>query len=164
MLFLLVIFITYLFVWFVSLFSKYLQKFSKNDRLRFAFGIGFISIGVMHILVPKFFEHMFSSISNSTYEIINIAGFVLIVCGVGLLIRRVHKEAAIILMVLMVLFIPLSIIMLTTYVPGPLGIEFEPVLGYLRILAFSLLIWFLFKSCELSPRRKYNKTKYDQHI
>ena len=164
MLFLLVIFISYLLVLFVSLFSKYLQKFSKNDRLRFAFGIGFISIGAMHILAPSYFEHMFSSISNSTHEIINIAGFVLVICGVGLLIRRVHKEAAIILMILMFLFIPLSIIMLTSYVPGPLGIEFEPVLGYLRILAFSLLIWLLFKACELSPRRKYNKRKYDQRI
>ncbi|MBI9058573.1 MAG: hypothetical protein JEZ01_12485 [Labilibaculum sp.] len=164
MLFLLVIFISFLFVWFASLVSKYLRKFSNNDRLRFAYGIGFISIGAMHILFPSFFEHMFSSISNSTYEIVNIAGFVIVVCGVGLLIRRVHKEAAIILIVLMVSFIPLSIIMLTSYVPGPLGIEFEPVLGYLRILAFSILIWFLFKACELSPRRKYNKTKYDQNI
>ena len=164
MLFLLVILITYLFVWLTSLLSKYLRKFSKNDRLRFAYGIGFIGIGVMHILFPSYFEHMFSSISNSTYEIINIAGFVLVVCGVGLLIRRVHKEAAIILIVLMILFIPLSVIMLTSYVPGPLGIEFEPVLGYLRIFAFSILIWFLFKASELSPRRKYNKTKYKQNI
>lgn len=164
MLFLLVIFISYLLVLFTSLLSKHIRKFSKNDRLRFAYGIGFIGIGAAHILAPSFFEHMFSSISNSTYEIINIAGFVLVVCGVGLLIRRVHKEAAILLMVLMACFIPLSIIMLTSYVPGPLGIEFEPVLGYLRILSFSILIWFLFKACELSPRRKYNKTKYDHNI
>lgn len=164
MLFLLVILISYVLVWVSSRFSKYLMKFSKNDRLRFAYGIGFISIGAMHILVPTPFEHMFSAISNSTYELTNILGFVLLVCGVGLLIRRVHKEAAIILIVLMLIFIPLSIIMLTSYVPGPLGLEYEPVLGYVRILAFSLLIWFLIKACELSPRRKYNKTKYDHNI
>lgn len=164
MLFLLVILISYVLVWVTSRFSKYLLKFSRNDRLRFAYGIGFISIGVMHILVPAPFEHMLSSISNSTYELVSILGFVFLICGLGLLIRRVHKEAAVILIVLMLIFIPLSILMLTTYVPGPLGLEYEPVLGYVRILAFSLLIWFLIKACELSPRRKYNKTKYDQNI
>lgn len=164
MLFLLVIFISYVLVWITSQFSKYLMKFTKNDHLRFAYGIGFITVGAMHILVPNLFEHIFAAISNSTYEIINILGFVLIICGVGLLSRRVHKEAAILLIVLMLIFIPLSIIMLTRYVPGPLGIEYEPVLGYLRILAFALLIWFLIKACELSPRRKYNKTKYDRNI
>ncbi len=164
MLFFLFILISYLFVWFATLFSKYLRKFSNNDRLRFAYGIGFISIGVMHVLFPPLFEHMFSTISESTNEIVSIAGFVLLVCGVGLLIRRVYKEAAIILILLMTLFIPLSMIMLMSYVPGPLGIEFEPVLSYLRVLSFSILIWFLFKSCELSPRHKYNKTKYDQNI
>lgn len=164
MLFLLVILISYVLVRITSRFSKYLMKFSNNDRLRFAYGIGFITIGAMHILVPKLFEHMFSAISNSTYELTNILGFVLLVCGVGLLIRRVHKETTIILIVLMLIFIPLSIIMLTCYVPGPLGIEYEPVLGYLRIFAFSLLTWVLIKACELSPRRKYNKKKYDQNI
>lgn len=164
MLFLLVILISYVLVRISSHFSKYLMKFSKNDRLRFAYGVGFISIGVIHIIVPTPFQHMFSAISNSTYELITILGFVLLVCGLGLLIRRVHKEAAIILIILMFIFIPLSIIMLTSYVPGPLGLEYEPVLGYVRIPAFLLLIWFLIKTCELSPRRRYNKTKYDQHI
>lgn len=164
MLFFLVILISYVLVRITSRFSKYLMKFSKNDHLRFSYGIGFITIGAMHILIPNLFEHIFAAISNSTYEIITILGFVLIVSGVGLLIRRVHKEAAILLIILMLIFIPLSIIMLTRYVPGPLGIEYEPVLGYLRILAFSLLIWFLIKACELSPRRKYNKSKYNQNI
>ncbi len=164
MLFLIIIFISYILVWITSRFSKYLMKFSENDRLRFAYGIGFIAVGAMHILVPTLFEHMFSSITNSTYELVTILGFVLLVCGVSLLIRRVHKEAAILLIILLLTFIPLSILMLTRYVSGPLGLEYEPVLGYIRILAFSLLIWFLIKACELSRRRKYNKTKYDQNI
>ncbi|WP_372751558.1 hypothetical protein [Labilibaculum sp.] len=140
------------------------MKFSKNDRLRFAYAIGFITIGAMHIFMPNLFKHMFLALFDSTYELVNISGFILIICGVGLLIRRVHKESAILVILLMLLFIPLSIIMLTKYIPGPLGIEYEPVLGYARILAFSALIWFLIKACELSPRRKYNKTKYDQNI
>ncbi|PKQ61261.1 hypothetical protein BZG02_16645 [Labilibaculum filiforme] len=164
MLILLVIFLSYALVRITAHFSKYLIKFTGNDHLRFAYGIGFIVIGAMHILIPTLFEHMFSTISNSTYELITILGFILIICGIGLLIRRVHKEAAIVLIVLMLIFIPLSIIFLTRYVPGPLGMEYEPLLGYLRILAYFLLIWFLIKACELSPRRKYNKTKYDQNI
>lgn len=164
MLILLVISISYVLVRIASRFNNYLMQFSKNDQLRFAYGIGFITVGVMHILFPKLFEYMFSSFCNSTYELINILGFVLIICGVGLLIQRVHKEAAIIIIVLMLLFIPLSIIILTHYIPSPLGLEYEPLLGYLRILSFSLLVWFLYKACELSPRNKYNKTKYDRNI
>lgn len=164
MLFLLVILLAYILVLFFTLFSKYLKKFTGNDRLRFAFGIGFISIGAFHVFSPSLFGHMFSIIFKSPLEVINVAGFVFVVCGFGLLIRRVHKEAAVILILLLACFIPISIIMLTKYLPGPLGIEFEPVLGYLRILAFSALIWFLYKSCELSPRRKFNKTKYDRNI
>lgn len=164
MLFFFTILTTFLIVEIISRFSKSFLKYSGNDRLRFAYGIGFITLGALHIFIPHLFEHMFSSIFNSPYELVTISGFILIVCGLGLLIRRVHKESAIILILLMLLFIPLSIIMLTRYIPGPLGLEYEPILGYARILAFSVLIWFLIKASELSPRRKYNKTKYDQNI
>jgi len=156
--------LSYIIIRIVSGFSNYLGNFTKKEHLRFAFGIATALVGFMHIILPSFFGHLFSTIFSSTYEIINVAGFIQLICGIGLLIKRVYREAAIILSVLLALFIPLSILMLTKYIPGPLGAEYEPVLGYLRIIAFPLLIWILIKTCDLSPRKGLINNKFDQDI
>ncbi|RUT73022.1 hypothetical protein [Ancylomarina longa] len=156
--------LSYISIRIASRFSKYLSKYDKKDHLRFAFGIATALVGFMHIILPSFFGHLFSTIFSSTYEIINVAGFIQLVCGIGLLIRRVYREAAIILCILLALFIPLSILMLTKYIPGPLGAEYEPVLGYLRIIAFPVLIWILIKTSDLSPRKGLINKKFDQDI
>ena len=164
MLFFIALVISYILIWITSKYSQHLMKFSSNEHLRFAFGIGAIIVGSLHILIPSFFSHLFSTVFSSTYEIINISGFVQIICGVGLLIRRVYRESAIMLIVLFVLIIPLSVLMLTKYIPGPLGPEFEPVLGYLRIITFPLLIWLLIQACELSPRKGLRDKRFDHDI
>lgn len=159
-----IIIVAYVLVWISSRFSKHVSKYSRKDHLRFAFGIAFITVGFLHILIPTFFSHLFLPIFSSPLEIINIAGFVQLVCGVSLLIRRVYREAAILLIVLLALFIPLSVLMLTHYIPGPLGPEYEPILGYLRILVFPLLIWIIIQICDLSPRRKFKNSRFNQDI
>lgn len=164
MLYICTIFIIYIIIWFTAKFNSHLRQFTKNQHLRFSFGIAAILIGVLHIMLPSFFSYLFSSIFKSTYNIITISGFIQIICGVGLLIRRVHREAAIFLIILLVLFIPLSIIMLTKYIHGPLGPEYEPVLGYIRILAYLFLIWVLFKACDMSPRKGLQDKRFDMDI
>jgi len=164
MLFICAILIAYILIWFIAKFNTYLQQYSKNQHLRFAFGIAAIVIGSLHIILPSFFGHLFSTVFKSTYNVITISGFIQIICGVGLLIKRVHREAAFLLIILLALFIPLSILMLTKYIPGPLGPEYEPVLGYLRILSFPLLIWILFHACELSPRKGLKNKRFDMDI
>lgn len=164
MLFLSALILFYCLIWFSARFNNHLQKFTNRDYLRFAFGISSISIGTLYILFPSLFEHFFASIFSSTYEVISIAGFVQIICGVGLLIRRVYREAAIFLIVLLTLFIPLSLIMIMDYVPGPLGADYEPILGYIRIIVYPLLVWILIKACELSPRKNLYDHRFDKDI
>ncbi|GAB7089418.1 hypothetical protein [Marinifilum fragile] len=164
MLLILVILSSYILIRIVSIFSNYLKAFSRNEHLRFAFGIAAIIVGALHIMFPIFFSHLFSTIFKSTYTATSISGFIQIICGVGLLIRRVYKEAAILLMILLALFIPLSIFMMMDYIPGPLGPEYEPILGYVRILSFPILIWTLFKVCDMSPRKGLQTDRFKHDI
>jgi uncharacterized membrane protein len=164
MLLILTILTIYVLIRVIANFSSHLKRFSKNQHLRFAFGIAAIIVGSLHIMFPSIFNHLFSAIFKSTYTATSIAGFVQVICGVGLLIKRVYKESAVLLMFLLALFIPLSIIMMTDYIPGPLGPEYEPVLGYIRIFSFPLLIWILFKACDMSPRKGLQTQRFDQDI
>ncbi|MCT4602101.1 MAG: hypothetical protein N4A59_04220 [Marinifilum sp.] len=164
MLLILAILLTYILIRVVSIFSNYLKGFSRNQHLRFAFGIVAIIAGALHIMYPFLFSHLFSTVFKSTYTVTSILGFIQIICGVGLLIRRVYKEAAVLLIILLTLFTPLSILMMTDYIPGPLGSEYEPILGYIRILSFPLLIWLLFKSCDMSPRKGLQTEKFKHDI
>ncbi|NOU58602.1 hypothetical protein [Marinifilum caeruleilacunae] len=164
MLLILVILSTYVLIRIASIFSNYLKAYTRNQHLRFAFGIAAIIVGALHIMYPSFFSHLFSTVFKSTYTATSISGFIQIICGVGLLIRRVYKEAAILLMILLALFIPLSILMMMEYIPGPLGPEYEPVLGYIRILSFPLLIWILFKACDMSPRKGLQTERFNHDI
>ena len=164
MLLILVILLAFILIRIASRFSNYLRDFSRNQHLRFAFGIAAIIVGALHIMYPSFFSHLFSTVFKSTYTATSISGFIQIICGVGLLIRRVYKEAAILLMILLALFIPLSILMMMDYIPGPLGPEYEPVLGYIRILSFPLLIWILFKACDMSPRKGLQTERFNHDI
>ena len=164
MLLIVVILLAFILIRIASMFSNYLKDFSRNQHLRFAFGIAAIIVGALHIMYPSFFSHLFSTIFKSTYTATSISGFIQIICGVGLLIKRVYKESAILLMILLALFIPLSILMMMDYIPGPLGPEYEPMLGYIRILSFPLLIWILFKACDMSPRKGLKTERFNHDI
>ena len=164
MLLILAILSSYILIRIVSIFSNYLKAFSRNEHIRFAFGIAAIVVGALHIMFPTFFSYLFSSVFKSTYTVTSISGFIQIICGVGLLIRRVYKEAAILLIILLALFIPLSIFMMMNYIPGPIGQEYESILGYVRILSFPLLIWTLFKVCDLSPRKGLQTDRFKHDI
>ena len=164
MLLIVVILLAFILIRIASMFSNYLKDFSRNQHLRFAFGIAAIIVGALHIMYPSFFSHLFSTIFKSTYTATSISGFIQIICGVGLLIKRVYKESAILLMILLALFIPLSILMMMDYIPGPLGPEYEPMLGYIRSLSFPLLIWILFKACDMSPRKGLKTERFNHDI
>ena len=164
MLYLLVILITFIAIRVISIYNKHLNSYSQNQQLRFSFGIAAILIGSFHIIYPSFFNHLFFAVFKSTYTVITISGFIQVICGIGLFIKRVHKESAVLLMILIALSIPLSILMMTEYIPGPLGAEYQPILGYLRTLSFPILIWILFKSCDLSPRKGLKTERFDHDI
>ncbi|WP_421919209.1 hypothetical protein [Marinifilum sp.] len=164
MLLILTILTTYILIRIATLFSNYLKSFSKKEHLRFAFGVAAIVIGALHILIPSFFSHLFSAAFKSTYTVTSSSGFIQIICGIGLLIKRVYKESAVLLIILLALFIPLSVIMLMDYIHGPLGSEYESILSYVRILSFILLIGILYKTCDLSRRKGLQSDKFKQDI
>ncbi len=76
--------------------------------LRIIFGIFFAFAGVMHIVKPKIFNRFIPNFLPKL--IINyIAGLLELAIGIGLLISKTTKQAALAMFVLMLIFLPIHI-------------------------------------------------------
>lgn len=76
--------------------------------LRILFGIFFAFAGIMHFVKPKIFNRLIPSFLPKL-AVNYIAGFFELVIGIGLLINKTNKQAALAMFVLMVVFLPIHI-------------------------------------------------------
>lgn len=76
--------------------------------LRILFGAFFAFAGIMHFVKPKIFNRFIPNFLPKL-AVNYIAGFFELVIGIGLLINKTNKQAALAMFVLMVVFLPIHI-------------------------------------------------------
>ncbi|MEE3999679.1 MauE/DoxX family redox-associated membrane protein [Tenacibaculum sp. FZY0031] len=76
--------------------------------LRIIFGLFFAFAGIMHFIKPKIFNRFIPNFLPKL-AINYIAGLLELVIGIGLLINQTSKQAALAMLVLMLIFLPIHI-------------------------------------------------------
>ena len=76
--------------------------------VRIIFGCFFIFAGVMHFVKPKVFNRFIPNFLPKT-TVNYIAGVLEVIIGMGLLIPKTNKNAALLMFALMVVFLPIHI-------------------------------------------------------
>lgn len=127
-------------LWLISRFAFRQQLASPAKKGRLAAAIAFVLIGASHLATPEKMEYMIAGWLPCAHELILLSGVAEIVGGLGLLIPRFQRLAAIGLIGLLLVIFPANINVAVHQLPPPGGLPASPWYVWSRLLFQPLYI------------------------
>jgi uncharacterized membrane protein len=119
-----------------------------RDNARIATGIFFIITGLSHFLIPDMFMKMMPSVFPAPLFLIYLSGVFEILGGIGLMLARTKKAAAIGLVLLLLAVFPANIYVAVNNVQIG-GFMSEGIYQWLRLPMQLVLIWWVWWTAEI---------------
>ncbi len=114
----------------------------------------FVSIGVLHFVVPRYFEHIMPPFLPYPHELVLVSGFFEIAGGIGVQIPKLRKAAGWGLLALLVAVFPANIYMAVAALPMPDGTPIHPAVSWGRLpFQFLFMGWVWRVAIEDEPAR-----------
>ncbi|MGA0560021.1 DoxX family protein [Larkinella sp. VNQ87] len=121
-------------LWIISRFVFRQELASHAKKGRVAAALAFTFIGLSHLMTPGKMEYMIAGWLPYARELVIISGVAEIAGGIGLLIPRVQRMAALGLIGLLVVMFPANINVAINQLPPPGGLPAEPWYVWSRLL------------------------------
>lgn len=145
----------WLLLWLVSLvaFRQTLRSHALKGRI--AFAVGFIFVGISHLLKPEALTYMIEPfMSNATFWVY-VTGVFEIVSALLLLVKRTQKWIAWLIIVYLVAVFPANIYVAVHNLPAPGGLPAKPWYIWSRLLFQPLYIaWIYLAAIRSVPVRQ----------
>lgn len=134
-------------LWLISRFAFRQELASHTQKGRIAAAVAFIFIGISHLTSPEKMEYMIADWLPYAHEMVVLSGIAEIAGGIGLLLPRFQRVAAIGLIILLVMIFPANINVAIHQLPAPGGLPASPWYTWSRLLFQPVYIAWIWWSC-----------------
>ncbi|GAB3936895.1 DoxX family protein [Larkinella terrae] len=134
-------------LWLVSRFAFRQQLASHAKKGRIAAAIAFTLIGISHLASPEKLAYMIADWLPYAHEMVILSGIAEMAGGIGLLLPRFRRLAAMGLIILLVVIFPANINVAINQLPAPGGLPASPWYTWSRLLFQPMYIAWIWWSC-----------------
>ncbi|GAB3342326.1 hypothetical protein GCM10027299_57060 [Larkinella ripae] len=127
-------------LWLLSRFAFRQELASHAKKGRLAAAIAFVLIGISHFAAPEKMEYMIAGWLPYSHELVIISGIAEVAGGIGLLLPRFRRLAAMGLILLLVMIFPANLNVAIHQLPPPGGLPASPGYVWSRLLFQPLYI------------------------